>query len=81
MITLKSVGLVDGGCEFRVDFRGKTLGYIVENGNGGSYPWTAHSNGFDWHGLPVLADCMSVVDALREIEERHGLTGSAWKYI
>lgn len=81
MITLKQVGLVDGSTEFRVDFRGKTIGYIVENGNGGNYPWSAHSNGFDKFNLPHLDDCMSVVDALREVEEHHGLTGSAWKYI
>lgn len=81
MITLKSVGLIDGGDEFKVEFRGKTLGYIVDNGNGGSYPWSAHSNGFDKFNLPHLEDCMSVIDALREVEAHHGLTGLAWKYV
>ena len=81
MITLKSVGLVDGADEFKVEFKGRVLGHIVENGNGGHYPWTAHSNGYDQYNLPVLTDCMSVVDAIREIEQHHAIGMHSWKYI
>ena len=56
--------------DYRVWKGSKIVGHIVDNGNGGKYPYSVHTLGPDQCNLPHIADVGTVqegIEALRKV--------------